>query len=73
MQLDGVAVEDVALGEQLLVGALVVQVGQHFLAAEDRFETLEALVGENADLVGEVRSSFSICSCSICLARSSFS
>ena len=54
MQLDGVAVEDVALDEQLLVGALVVQVGQHFLAAQDRFETLQALVGENADLVGEV-------------------
>ena len=53
-QLDGVAVEDVALGEQLLVGALVVQVGQNFLAAENRFETLQALVGENADLVGEV-------------------
>ena len=53
-QLDGVAVEDVALVEQLLVGALVVQVGENFLAAEDAFEALEALVGENADLVGEV-------------------
>ena len=34
-ELDGVAVEDVALVEQLLVGALVVQVGENFLAAED--------------------------------------
>ncbi len=33
--LDGVAVEDGALGEQPLVGALVVQVGLHLLAAQD--------------------------------------
>jgi hypothetical protein len=30
------------------------QVGQHFLVAEDRVETLEALVGQNADFVAEV-------------------
>ena len=53
-ELDGVAVEDVALVEQLLVGALVVQVGENFLRAQDAFEALETLVGENADLVGEV-------------------
>ncbi len=53
-QLDGVAVEDVALVEELLVGALVVKVDLNFLAAEDGFETLEALVGENTNLIGEV-------------------
>src|ERR1700733_5960294 len=53
-ELDGVAVENVALREQFLVGALVVQVGKNFLVAEDCFETLEALVGENTNLIGEV-------------------
>ncbi len=44
----------VALGQQALVGALVVQVGQHFLAAQDAFETLQTLVGQNADFVSQV-------------------
>src|ERR1700677_4164454 len=43
-ELNGVAVEDVALVEQLLIGALVVQVGENFLRTENGFETLEALV-----------------------------
>ena len=34
-ELDGVAVENVALVEQLLVGALVVQVGENFLARRE--------------------------------------
>ena len=58
---------------EALVGALVVQVGQHFLAAEDPFQTLEALVGENADFIGEVLLKLLDLSASICLARSSFS
>src|SRR5206468_6223916 len=53
-ELDGVAVEDVAFVEQLLVGALVMEISQNFFGSQDGFETLEALVGENADLVGEV-------------------
>ncbi len=52
--LDGLAIENRSLGQQALVGALVVQVGQHFLAAQNAFETLQALVGENADFVAEV-------------------
>ncbi len=53
-ELDHVAVEHFALVEQLLVGALVVQVGEHFLLAENGLEALEPLVGENADFVGEI-------------------
>src|ERR1700677_1187581 len=53
-ELDGVAVEDIALVEQLLVGALVVQVGENFLRTENCFEALETLVGENTNLVGEI-------------------
>src|SRR5580700_8148317 len=52
--LNRVAVKNVALVQQTLVGALVVQVGLHFLAAENVFQTLEPLVGKNADFVGEV-------------------
>ena len=52
--LDGVAVEHHALGQQALVGALVVQVGQHFLAAQQRFQTLQTLVGEDSDFVRQV-------------------
>src|SRR3984885_6225569 len=52
--LDGVAVKDRAFGEETLVGALVVQVSEDFLASENAFEALEALVGENADFVREV-------------------
>ena len=43
-----------ALGQQALVGALVVQVGHQLLAAQQVVEALQALVGENADFVGEV-------------------
>ena len=43
-----------ALGEQALVGALVVQVGLHFLPPQDVFQALQALVGENADFVRQV-------------------
>ncbi len=42
------------LHDEALVGALVVQVSQHFLAAQNRFQTLQALVGQNADFVGQV-------------------
>src|SRR5487761_512015 len=43
-----------ALGEQALIGALVMQVGDEGLAAEQGAQALQALVGENADFVGEV-------------------
>ena len=52
--LDGVAVENLALGQKTLVGALVVQVSLHFLAAQNRFQTLQALVGQNSDFVRKV-------------------
>ena len=53
-QLDGVAVQDVALGEQLLVSALVVQVAEHLLRPKNSFQPLQPLVGKNADFVGQV-------------------
>ena len=43
-----------ALGEQALVGLLVVQVGKNFLAFQQRFQALQALVGEDADFVRQV-------------------
>ena len=52
--LDGIAIEDRSLGQQALVGALVVQVGLHFFAAQNAFQSLQALVGQNADLVRKV-------------------
>ena len=52
--LDRVAVQNRALGQQALVGPLVVQVGQHFLAAQDAVQPLQALVGQNADFVAQV-------------------
>ena len=52
--LDGFAIEERALVDQALVGALVVQVGQHFLAAQNAFQTLQPLVGQNADFVAQV-------------------
>ena len=52
--LDGVAIENCILHDEALVGALVVQVGQHFLAAENCFKALEALVGEDSDFVRQV-------------------
>src|SRR5258706_1480530 len=52
--LDDVAREFRALGDQALVGLLVVQVGGQFLAVQQRRETLQALVSEDADFVGQV-------------------
>src|SRR5216684_707762 len=43
-----------ALGQQALVGLLVVQVGLKNLAAEQIVQALEALIREDADFVGEV-------------------
>src|SRR5580700_623008 len=43
-----------ALGQQTLVGALVVQVGYQLLAAEQVVQALQAFVGENADFVRQV-------------------
>ena len=43
-----------ALGQQALVGLFVVQVGLQNLAAEQIRQALEALIGEDADFVGEV-------------------
>ena len=51
---DDVAVERGALGEQALVGLLVVQVGDQLLVGQQVGEALEALVGEDADFVGQV-------------------
>ena len=51
---DDVAGQLGALGDQALVGLLVVQVGRQRLAVEQRREALQALVGEDADFVGEV-------------------
>src|SRR5208282_3201667 len=51
---DDVARERDALGEQALVGFLVVQVRGQFAPGEDLRKALEPLVGENADFVGEV-------------------
>src|SRR5258706_1960016 len=52
--LDDVAREFRALGDQALVSLLVVQVGGEFLAVQQRRETLQALVSEDADFVGQV-------------------
>src|SRR3984957_8005150 len=52
--LDRIAIKNVPLVQQALVGALVVQVGLHFLAAENVLQTLEPLVRKNADFVGKV-------------------
>src|SRR3984957_2826695 len=49
-----VAGQDRTLGQQALVGALVVQVGLHFLAAQDVFQTLQALVGKNPDFIRKI-------------------
>ena len=71
--LDGLAVEHHALGQQALVGALVVQVGQHFLAAQQaskRFKRSSVRIRISSD---RFFSSRSICCASIVLARSSFS
>src|SRR6202034_3771902 len=45
---------DLFLHDQALVGALVVEVSQHFLAAQNRFQTLQALVGQDSDFVSQV-------------------
>src|SRR6202521_1584633 len=51
---DLVAIEDVALRQKPLVGALVVQIGLHFLAPQQAFQTLQALIDQNSDLVRKV-------------------
>src|SRR6185369_3052270 len=52
--LDRVAIKNRVLGQQALVGALVVQIGLHFLAAQNVLQTLQALVGQNPYLVRKV-------------------
>src|SRR5208283_4993378 len=52
--LDEVAGKLGALDQQTLVGLFVVQVGLQNLAAQQIAEALEALIGEDADFVGEV-------------------
>src|SRR5712664_1211680 len=52
--LDDLARELDALGQQALVGLLVVQVGLENLSAEKIRKALEALIREDADFVGEV-------------------
>src|SRR5882762_6038924 len=52
--LNCLAVKNVALAQQALVGALVVQVGLNFLPAQQRIETLQTLVGQNTDFIGKV-------------------
>src|SRR5208282_1932735 len=51
---DRVAVQNRVLGQQPLVGALVVQIGLHFLAAQQAFQALQALIGQNSNLVRKV-------------------
>ena len=51
---DDVARQLGALGEQALVGLFVVQVGDQLLLVQQIGEALQALVGEDADFVGEV-------------------
>ncbi len=52
--LDRLAIQNRRLGQQALVGPLVVQVGQHFLAAQNAVQALQALIGQNANLVAQV-------------------
>src|SRR6266699_1379990 len=52
--LDDLAGQLDALGQQALVGFLVVQVGLENLAAQKIREALEALIREDADFIGEV-------------------
>src|ERR1700690_872568 len=51
---EDVAIEFRALREQALVGALVVKVSHQLLSTEQVVQSLQALVGENADFVAEV-------------------
>src|SRR5271168_2572953 len=43
-----------ALGQQTLIGALVVQVGGQRLSTQQVVQALQAFVGENADFIGQV-------------------
>src|SRR5262249_55474789 len=52
--LDFIASQNVPFGQQALVGALVVQVSLHFLAAKNVLQTLQPFVGENSNLVRKV-------------------
>src|SRR4029077_960906 len=52
--LNRVAIKNGVLGQQALVGALVVQIGLNFLAAQNVLQTLQALVGKNSDFIRKV-------------------
>src|SRR6202041_1959539 len=52
--LNRISIKHIALVQEAFVGALVVQVGLHFLAAKNVLQALEALVGKNADFVGKI-------------------
>src|SRR5208282_4719185 len=52
--LENVARQLAALGQQTLVGALVVQVGGQRLSAQQVVQALQSFVGENADFIGQV-------------------
>ena len=52
--LDGFPVKHRPLGEQALVGALVMEVGLHLFAAQNAFQALETLIGKDSDLVRQV-------------------
>src|SRR5258708_1769283 len=52
--LNGLAVEYQTLGEQALVGALVMQVSLDFLIAQYGLKTLQPLVGKDSDFIRQV-------------------
>src|SRR5208337_1884638 len=52
--LDHFAIQDRPLGHQALVGPLVVQIGQNFLAAQNSLKALQPLVSQNTNLVAQV-------------------
>src|SRR5438270_7611657 len=52
--LDGLAIELGAFGQEALIGFFIVQIGFNLLATQDGFQTLEALIGENADLIRKI-------------------
>ncbi len=52
--LNGVAIENRSFGQQTLVGALVVQISLHFFSAENAVQALQALVGQNSNLVRKI-------------------
>src|SRR6266568_4125492 len=48
------AVENHVLGQQAFVGALVVQISLHSLAAQQSFQSLQPLVGKDSDFIRKV-------------------